>query len=209
MPFTANVSSLFQKRIQVSVLLGAGHWHGGHDAGLPALGQRARHGTAPGPAAAQPEQPLLRPAQVRFGLPSPPTPRPAPVGLSCSLILPTNTSAPCWALEGSSSRADLTPRPSASSVGPSWPSGEKPQRLRARRHGLSAACLVFLPPHSLWLPDVVSIVQRGGLCLEPWHVLPSFVGSCLRPKPCASGLRLNNFENPCASFLSDRGPRLG
>lgn len=77
MPFTANVLSLFQKWVQVSILLGAGHRHGRHDAGLPALGQRARHGAAPGPAAAQPEQPLLRPAQVRLGLP---TPRPAPVG---------------------------------------------------------------------------------------------------------------------------------
>lgn len=72
---------------------------------------------------------------------------------------------------------------------------------RALRH---LPCLPY-PPHSLWLLDAVSIVQRGGLCLELWHVLPSFVESCPCPKPCTSGLRLSNSENPCASFLSDQG----
>lgn len=156
MPFTVNVLSLFQKRVQVSVLLSTGHRHGRHDAGLLALGQRARHGAAPGPPAAQPEQPLLRPAQVRLGLPhlwagSRPL---------SSLFLPTST--PLHAGH-SSSRAGLAPRPSASLSG-------------SLDHGLSTTCLVLLSRLILsgsWMQsplsrEVVSAWSLGSCCPPLW-----------------------------------------
>lgn len=55
---------LFQKRVQVSLLLCARHRDGGHDKGLFALGQREGHRAAAGAPAAEPQQPLLRLAQV-------------------------------------------------------------------------------------------------------------------------------------------------
>lgn len=56
--------SVFQEWIQVPLLLSTCHRDGRHDAGLPALGQRAWHCAATGAAAAQPQQPLLCSAQV-------------------------------------------------------------------------------------------------------------------------------------------------
>lgn len=77
---SARTPCLFQERVQVPLLLCAGHRHGGHDEGLPALGQREGHGAAPGAPAAEPQQPLLRAAQVG---PLPAAgPRPLPGGLA-------------------------------------------------------------------------------------------------------------------------------
>jgi hypothetical protein len=73
---------IFQEWLQVSLLFGTCHWDGGHDEGLPALGQREGHGASTGPASAQPEQPLLRLAQVLPSQPAPCTDLPA------SLVLP-------------------------------------------------------------------------------------------------------------------------
>ena len=124
MPFTVNVLSLFQKRVQVSVLLGTGHRHGGHDAGLLALGQRARHGAAPGPAAAQPEQPLLRPAQVRLGLPP-------PVGWLRTPVLTLPPHQHLRSMLGTGGfilKGRSGPTTLSFFIGPPWPSGEKPWR---------------------------------------------------------------------------------
>lgn len=199
MPFTANVLSLFQKRVQVSVLLGAGHRHGGHDAGLPALGQRARHSAAPGPAAAQPEQPLLRPAQVRLGLPPPVGRLRTPVLLTPPphQYLRSMRGTGGFILKGRSGPMTLSFFCRLIMALGRKAMAATSSASRALRH---LPCPP-LPPHSLWFLDAVSVVQRGGLCLEPWLVLPSFVGSCPLPKPSTSGLCLSNSENPCASCL--------
>lgn len=57
-------SSLRQKWLQVPVLLGARHRHGGHDTRIPAVGQRRRDDPAPGTPHAVSQQPLLRLPQV-------------------------------------------------------------------------------------------------------------------------------------------------
>ncbi|XP_061110557.1 phosphatidate phosphatase LPIN2-like isoform X2 [Conger conger] len=48
------------EQVQVPVLLGSGHWDGGHDAAVPALGEGRRGHLTPGPPHPVSQQPLLR-----------------------------------------------------------------------------------------------------------------------------------------------------
>ena len=176
MLLSVNVSSLFQKRVQVPLLLRTGHRDGGHDAGLPALGQRAGHGAAPGAAASQPQQPLLRLAQVRARPARPPprlrTPLPLTGGfarIAALLVLPADTPAPCRAPEIQPQGRVWPRHPSASFAGSSRPSGESP-RPRAQHHGLLTARLVLLSrliPSGFWDAAVLNCLR----CPERWSLL--------------------------------------
>lgn len=84
------------------------------------------------------------------------------------------------------------------------PSGESHSGREARRPR-ALRCLPCLSPASF------SLAPGCGLhCPERWLLLGALARAALLvellppPKPCASGLRLSNPENPCASFLSDR-----